>query len=256
MSLSFFSMKYVIFSISTFAFFRKFQLHYMHKLYRGILFIIVWYFWRYFILQMLYYFMRYFQCFSSPFPVFIIISICEHWHGSVKHWWHSSQSIDGCMLTSTKIWYLWSFCISYEIHVSVIWDVIWCSYRPYFYLRIMSVIFFVLSCDVFLCLQHILNWSCSICEHIWYVYVVWKDSYISMYMCIYTWPWKFLLSYIVSVWYFIFFDVSTFVCYVLLYGILIWYGIYIILIINLNMLFNFNFLFWKYNLYMSIYLNL
>ena len=47
--------------------------------------------------------MRYFQCFSSPFPVFIIISICAHSLGSVKHWSHSSQSIDGCTLTSTKI---------------------------------------------------------------------------------------------------------------------------------------------------------
>ena len=194
---------------------------------------------------MLYSFMRYFQCFSSPFPVFIIISICAHSHGSVKHWWHSSQSTDGCMLTSTKISYLGSFCSSYEIDVSVILQVTWCSYRLYFYLKIMSVIFYVVSCDILLCLQHILNWWCWIFENILYVYAVWKHSYISMYMCTCKWLRYFILSYIVSVWYFIFFDVSTFICYVLSCGILISHMIYIILIINLNMLFNFNFLFWK-----------
>ena len=110
-----------------------------------------------FIVQMLYSFMRYFQCFSSPFPAFIIISICTHSHGSAKHWWHSSQSIDGYMLTSTKISYLGSLCSYDEIDVSVISQVTWCSYRLYFYLKIMSVIFYVVSCDMFLCLQHILN---------------------------------------------------------------------------------------------------
>ena len=153
---------------------------------------------------MLYPAMRYFQWFSLPFPIFIIISMCAHSHGSVKHWWHSSQSIDEYMVTSTKIWYLGSFCSFYEIAVSVIWDVTWCLYRLYFYLQIMSVIFYVVSCDMLSCLQHILNWSCWIFEHIWYVYVVWQDSYISMYMCICTSLWYFVLQYIVSVSYFMF----------------------------------------------------
>ena len=113
--------------------------------------------WTHFIVQMLYSFMRYFQCFSSPFPAFTIISICTNLHGSANHWWHSSQSINWCMLTSTKISYLGHFCSSDEIDVSVISQVTWCSYRLYFYLKIMSVIFYVVSCDVFLCLQHILN---------------------------------------------------------------------------------------------------
>ena len=216
----------------------------MHNLYTDISFIIVSYFVDIFYCTNVIFFKRYFQCFNSPFPVFIITSICVHSHGRVKHWWHSSQSIDGCMLTSTKIWYLGSFCISYEIDVHVIWDVIWCSYRLYFYFSIRSVIFYVVSCDMLLCLQHILKWSCCIFEPILYVYVVWKDNYISMCLCICTWL------------YFIVFDVSTCICYVLLYEILISHMIYIILIINLNMLFNLNFLFWKYNLYMSIYLNL
>ena len=37
-----------------------------------------------FIVQMWYSFTRYFQCFSSPFPAFIIISICTHSHGSAN----------------------------------------------------------------------------------------------------------------------------------------------------------------------------
>ena len=41
-----------------------------------------------FIVQILYSFMRYFQHFSSPFPAFIIISLCTHSHSSAKHWWH------------------------------------------------------------------------------------------------------------------------------------------------------------------------
>ena len=174
---------------------------------------------------MLYPFIRYFQWFSSPFPVFIIISICAHSHGSVKHWWHSSQSIDGYMVTSTKIWYLGSFCSFYEIEVSVIWDVTWCLYRLYFYLQIMSVIFYVVSCDMLSCLQHILNWSCWIFEHIWYVYVVWQESYISMYMCICTSLWYFVLWYIVSVWYFMFlmFQHSSFLCYCMEYWYDKWY---------------------------------
>ena len=110
-----------------------------------------------FIVQMLYSFMRYFQCFSPPFPAFIIISICTHSHGSAKHWWHSSQSIDRYMLTSTKILYLGSLCSYDEIGVSVISQVTWCLYRLYFYLKIMSVIFYAVSCDMFFCLQHILN---------------------------------------------------------------------------------------------------
>ena len=110
-----------------------------------------------FIVQMLYSFMRYFQCFSSPFPAFIIMSISTHWHGGSKHWWHSSQSTDGYMLTSAKISYLESLCSYDEIDVGVISHVIWCSYRLYFYLKIMSVIFYFVSCDMFLCLQHILN---------------------------------------------------------------------------------------------------
>ena len=159
------------------------------------------------------------------------------------------------MLTSTKIWYLGSFGISDEIDVSVIGDVIWCSYRLYFYFNIMSVIFDVVLCDMLWCLQHILNWSCWFFEHILYVYVVSKDSYISMYMCFCTWLWYFIMWYIVSMIFHIFY-VSSYICYVVLYGILKSHMIYIILIRNLNMLFNFNFLFWKYNLYMSIYLNL
>ena len=206
----------------------------------------------YFIVQMLHPFVRYFQWLSSPCPVFIIISICAHSHGRVKHWWHSSQSINGYMVTSTKIWYLGSFCSFYKIEVSVVWDVTWCLYRLYFYLQIMRVIFYVVSCDVLSCLQHIFNSSCWIFEHIWYVYVVWQESYISMHMCILyiTMVFWTVIYYICMIFYV--FDVSTFIFFVLLYGILIWHMIYTILIINLNMLFNFNFLFYKYNLYMSI----
>ena len=142
---------------------------------------------------MLYHVMRYFEWFNLPFHVFIIISMCAHSHGSVKQWWHSSQSIDGYMIISTKIWYFGSFCSFYEIAMSVIWNVTWCLYGLYFYLQIMSVIFYVVSCDMLSCLQHILNWSCWIFEHIWYVYVVWQDSYISMYMCICTSLWYFVL---------------------------------------------------------------
>ena len=48
-----------------------------------------------FIVEILCSFMRYFQCFSSPFLAFIIMSICTHSHGSAKHWLHSSLSIHG-----------------------------------------------------------------------------------------------------------------------------------------------------------------
>ena len=63
--------------------------------------------------------MRYFQCFSSSFPAFIIMSICTHSHDSAKHWLHSSLSIHGYMLASTKIEFLGSLCSSDEIDVSV-----------------------------------------------------------------------------------------------------------------------------------------
>ena len=109
------------------------------------------------------------------------------------------------MVTSTKISYLGSFCSSYAIDMSVILQVTWCLYRLYFYLKIMSVIFYVVSCDMLLCLTHI-YWTneCWIFESILYVYVAWKHSYISMYMCICTWLWYFILSLvIISVWYFI-----------------------------------------------------
>ena len=99
-----------------------------------------------FIVEILCSFMRYFQCFSSPFPAFIIMSICTHSHGSAKHWLHSSLSIHGYMLTSTKIEFLGSLCSSDEIELSVISKVTLCSYRLYFCVKIISVILHVVSC--------------------------------------------------------------------------------------------------------------
>ena len=101
---------------------------------------------------MLYPFIRYFQWFSSPCPVFIIISICAHSHGSVKHWWHSSQSINGYMVTSTKIWYLGSFVffmklkwVLYEMlhYVYIVYISICKSWVWYF------MLFHVICCHVY-----------------------------------------------------------------------------------------------------------
>ena len=197
---------------------------------------------------MLYPVMRYFQWFSLPFPVFIIISMCAHSHGSVKHWWHSSQSIDGYMVTSTKIWYLGSFCSFYEIAVSVIWDITWSLYRLYFYWQIMSVIFYVVSCDMLSCLQHILNWSCWIFEHIWCVCCVTGELYINVHVYLY----------ITMVFY-------TVNCICIIFHVFWCFNIHLFCAIVCNtdityhiyhfnhkyMLFNFNFLFLQYNLYMS-----
>ena len=84
-------------------FLRKCRLNYTHELYTDTSFIIVSYFANTFYCTHFCSFMRYFQCFSSPFSAVIIMSICTHSHGSAKNWWHSLQSINGYMLTSTKI---------------------------------------------------------------------------------------------------------------------------------------------------------
>ena len=181
--------------------------------------------WTYFIVQMLYSFMRYFQCFSSSFPVFIIISICAHSHDSVKHWWQSSQSINGCMLTSTKIWYLESFCSSYEIDVSVIWHVICCSYRLYFYLKIITVIFYVVSCEMLLCLQHILNWSCWILN-IYYMCMLCESIVIYQCTCVFVLDYGILycnILYLYDISYFLMCQYSSIMCYCVEYWYHIWY---------------------------------
>ena len=146
-------------------------------------------FFTYFIVQMLYPFIRYFQWISSSCPVFIIISICAHSHGNVKHWWHSSESINGYMVTFTKIWYLGRFCSFYEIEVSVMWDVTWCLYRLYFYCQSWVsyfMLFYVICCHVYN-----IYWT----HHVEFlsIYDVLQESYISMYMCICTSLWYFVL---------------------------------------------------------------
>ena len=103
-------LSYFIFSISTFAFLTQFWLNYTHELYIHTLLIIVAYFVNTFDVEILCSFMRYFQCFSSPFPAFIIMSICTHSHGSAKNWLHSSLSIHRYMLKSTKIEF-WEVCV-------------------------------------------------------------------------------------------------------------------------------------------------
>ena len=130
-------------------FLRKFILNYTHELYTDTSFIIVSYFVNTFYCMHFLLFMRYFQCFSSPFSPVIIMSICTHSHGSAKHWWHSSPSIYGYMLTSTKISFVESLCSYDEIDVSVISQVTSCSYWLYFYVNITSVTLFVVSYDMF-----------------------------------------------------------------------------------------------------------
>ena len=99
-----------------------------------------------FIVEILCFFIRYFQCFSSSVPAFIIISICTHSHGSAKYLLHNSLSIHRYMLISTKIEFLGSLCSSDEIDLSVISLVTFCSCRLYFCLKNMSVILHVVSC--------------------------------------------------------------------------------------------------------------
>ena len=127
-------------------FLTKFWLNYTHELYIHTLLIIVAYFINTFYCRILCCFMRYFQYFSSPFPAFIIMSICTYSHGSAKHWLHSSLSIHWYILTSTKVEFLGSLCSSDETDLSVIQQVTLCSYRLYFCLKIMSVILHVVSC--------------------------------------------------------------------------------------------------------------
>ena len=84
-------------------FLRKFRVNYIHELYTDISFIIVSYFVYTFYCTHFLLFHEVFSVFQLTFPAVIIMSICTHSHGSAKHWWHSSQSIDGYMLTPTKI---------------------------------------------------------------------------------------------------------------------------------------------------------
>ena len=91
------------FSFLLLHFLAKFRLKYTHELHTHTLLIIVAYFVNTFYCTNLCSFMRFFQCFISPFPAFIIISICTHSHVNAKHWWHTSISIHRYILTSTKI---------------------------------------------------------------------------------------------------------------------------------------------------------
>ena len=178
----------------------------------------------YFIVQMLYSFMIYFQCFSSPFPVFIIMSICAHSHGSVNHWWHSSQSINGYMVTSTKIWYLGSLCSFYAIHVSVIWGVTWCLYRLFLFANhecdiLCCFMGYVVMSQTYIELMMLNFWAYMIC-----ICCVRGQLYINVHVYLYI-TMVFLLWYIVSVWYFIFlmFQHSSVLCYCMEYWYDIWY---------------------------------
>ena len=56
----------------------------------------------YFIVQISFSFMRFFKCFSLPFPSFMTMLIGTQSHGSEKQWWHNSVSMHGYILTSTK----------------------------------------------------------------------------------------------------------------------------------------------------------
>ena len=89
-------------------------------------------------------------------------------------------------------------------------------YWLYFYVNIMSMTLYVVSCDMFVCVQHIQKASCDIFEQIWYVNVVWQHSYVSMYIGIYQWLLYLILTYIVLLSYLAFFDISTVNCHLLL----------------------------------------
>ena len=183
-----------------------------------------------FIIHMFCCFMRYFQCFSSPFFAVIIMSICTHSHGSTKHWWHSSWSIVWYMLTSTKISFVETLCSYDEMHVSVISQVTSYSYRLYFYVNILSMTLYAVWCDMFFSVQHIYKSSYDIFEQIWYVYVVWQHSYVSMYICIYQWLLYLILTYILLLSYVAFFNSElssaimwTVICYCVEYSYLVSY---------------------------------
>ena len=168
---------------------------------------------------MLYPVMRYFRWLSLPFHAFIIISMCAHLHGSVKHWWHSLQSINEYMVTSTKIWYLGSFCsfmklqwVSYEMLHDV--------YMDYISICKSWEIFYVVSCDMLSCLQHILNWSCWILS-IYDVCMLCDRAVIYQCTCVFVHHYGILYFNILYLYH-----ISCFWCFnihlfVLLYGILI-----------------------------------
>ena len=154
-------------------FLRKFRVNYIDELYTDISFIIVSYFVYTFYYTHVLLFHEIFSVFQLTFFAVIIMSICTHSHGSAKHWWHSSWSIVWYMLTSTKISFVETLCSYDEMHVSVISQVTSYSYWLYFYVNIMSMTLYVVSCDMFFSVQHIYKSSYDIFEQIWYVYVVW-----------------------------------------------------------------------------------
>ena len=112
-------------------------------------------------------FMRYFQYFSSPFPAVIIMSICTHSHGSAKHWWHSSQPINGNMLTSTKISFVESLCSYDETDVSVISQVTSCSCIDYIMCKHYE-------CDIICCFM----WHVFMCTT--YIEIVMRHFWANM----------------------------------------------------------------------------
>ena len=157
-----------------YAFFRKFQLSSTHKVYTYLLYIIVSYFSLHISLYKCYILswdifsgLAYLFMFSSSSPCvhihMVVWNIGDIVHNLSMGIWLHLQRYDIWEVFVVFMKLQW---VSYE-------DVTWCLYGLYFYLQIMSVIFYVVSCDMLSCLQHILNWSCWIFEHIWYVYVVW-----------------------------------------------------------------------------------
>ena len=91
-----------------------------------------------------------------------------------------------------KLMWVW-YEMSYDVYIDYI--SIWISWVWYL------MLFYVTCCYVYN-----IYWtnSCWFFEHILYVYVVSKNSYISMYMSICTWLWYFIMWYTVSMIFHIF----------------------------------------------------
>ena len=201
-------------------FLRKFWVHYIDELYTDISFIIVSYFCLHVLLYTFCCFMRYFQCFNSPFFAVIIMSICTHSHGSAKQWWHSSWSIAWYMLTSTKVSFVEILCSYDKIHGSVVSQVTSYSYRLYFYVNIMFFHVICFSVYNIFTNPHMTFLSkydmCMLCDSI----VMYQCTYVFINDLLYL-----ILTYILLLSYvaFFLFQQWTVMCYCVEYSYLVSY---------------------------------
>ena len=115
----------------------------------------------------------FFKYFNLPFPSFMTMLICTQWHGSKKHWWHNSVSLQGYLLTSTKRSFL-------EICLVMI-QFIWVSYKTSHHVHI-----------VYICILKLISFMLHVvsCHIVLYIYnthtlTVISSVFITYLMCIF-----------------------------------------------------------------------